>query len=51
MKTLLYTIVILFAGLNLTSCTPEEITEEIEQNSTVGEDGDVGEEDDDGTDD
>jgi len=50
MKTLLYVIIVLFVGVNFTSCTPEEVlTDQVEQTKTTGEDGELGGEDDDGT--
>lgn len=49
MKTIFYIMIVLFVGTNFTSCSPEAISEDVEQSRTLGEDGELGGEDDDGT--
>lgn len=45
MKTVFFLMTILFLGVNFASCTPEAITEQVEELATEGEDGELGGED------
>jgi len=49
MKTILYVFMALLMSASFTSCTADSITEEVQTQSTQGEDGEIEEEDDDGT--
>ena len=49
MKYLFLILVALFTSYSFTSCTPEAFNEQIELSPTEGDDGEVEDEDDDGT--
>lgn len=49
MKTIFYIMIVLCMGANFTSCTPDAITNQVEEVATEGDDGEIGGEDDDGT--
>jgi hypothetical protein len=49
MKSIFYIVMVLFLSANFTSCTSEALTDEVEEVAIVGEDGELGGEDDDGT--
>lgn len=49
MKTILYLMITLFMSASITSCTPTSLAEQTETQNTGGEDGQIEEEDDDGT--
>jgi len=41
MKNVFFIIVLLCAGFSVTSCTPEEIVDQVEELATEGEDGEI----------